>query len=662
MVKQPLMVWSRVFRACAVTAVLTFFGFLSCAAQSPDPLLSPIFQDHIVVQRNAPVRVWGTAVPGETITVALAGKAASAEVDREGKWTAQLPARASGGPYRLIARSTGGSVQIVTDVMIGDVYLCSGQSNMELSVDRTLNAPAEIQGAANERIRMMEVPHRSSPEPRMTLPSPVDWEVAGPETVSDWSATCYYFARAVQQEVNAPLGLVHSSWGGSKISAWMSAEALSSVGGYAEPLSLLRMYTNDHRAAQRAFGEQWETWWREATGEATGAEPWQPNVGAQWPMAPDRLGDWKTWGKPELQGFNGMVWFRTTVDLTAAQAKQGAVLSLGVIDEVDQTWINGHVVGNTFGWDTERTYSIPADLLQEGENVVVVNVLNTYGSGGILGDPNQRALITGSGDRLLLDTWHYQEVTANLGSPPRTPWESIGGLSTLHNGMVAPLRNYGLRGAVWYQGESDTGKPDKYQDLLDALMAQWRAQFGADLPVLVVQLANYGRPPTAPAESGWAELREAQRLATQDDPHAGLAVTIDIGTPYDVHPPNKQEVGRRLARAARHIVYGEEVTPSGPVPVRATRAGDIVTVSFEDVHGALVAYGHDVPIGFELCGSEPGSCQYADAQIDGRRVHLRAEAEAITRVRYCWANSPICTLYDEARLPAGPFELSLSDE
>lgn len=654
---------AHVCRILAVTVVLTLFGSLSWAAQSSNSLLNPIFQDRVVLQRNAPIRVWGTAAPGDTVTVALAGEATQAEADRDGQWAAQLPALAAGGPHRLIAQSTGGVVQIVPDVMVGDVFLCSGQSNMELPVDRALNAPAEIRNAANERIRMMEVSHRSSPGPRTTLPGPISWEVATPETVSDWSATCYYFARELQPEVDVPIGLIHSSWGGSKISAWMSAEALSSVGGYDEPLALLRQYTDDRRAAQQSFGERWEAWWREATGDASGAEPWQPQAGAQWPQAPGRLGDWKTWEDPELQGFNGMVWFRTTVDLTAAQAERGAVLSLGAIDEVDQTWINGHVVGNTFGWGTERTYAVPADLLQEGENIVVVNVLNTYGSGGMLGDPAQRALITGSGNRLPLASWRYQKAPPGVGTPPRAPWESIGGLSTLHNGMVAPLRDYSLRGALWYQGESDTGLGGDYQDMLDALMAQWREQFGADLPVLVVQLANYGSQPTAPVASGWAELREAQRLATQDDPNAGLAVTIDIGTPHDIHPPNKQEVGRRLARAARNVIYEEAITPSGPVPVRATRSGDTVTVSFEDVHGSLVAYGHDAPIGFELCGSDPDRCRYADAQIDGRRVLLEAEAaEDITRVRYCWADSPICTLYDEAQLPAGPFEVPLSDE
>lgn len=655
--------WARVGRVIALAIVLATVGAGAGRAQPSDALLAPIFQEQVVLQRDAPIRVWGTATPGDTVTVALAGARAEVEAGPEGHWSAQLPALEAGGPHRLIARSSGGAVQIVGDVLMGDVYLCSGQSNMELPVDRTLNARAEIQNAGNERIRMMTVAHAASPVAQRTLPGTVDWERATPETISDWSGTCYYFARELQRDVDVPLGLIHSSWGGSKISAWMSREALASVGGYEEPLSLLRLYAEDRRAAQQAFGQQWEAWWREATDDAAGTEPWQPSTGPQWPVAPEGLGDWNAWGVSALEGFNGMVWFRATIELTAEQAERGAVLSLGAIDEVDQTWINGHAVGNTFGWGTERTYSIPADVLEEGENVIVVNVLNTWGAGGMLDDPSQRALITGTGGRISLDEWRYQKAPADVGPPPRTPWESIGGLSTLHNAMVAPLRNYGLRGALWYQGESDTGAPDAYREMLDALMAQWRQQFRADLPVLVVQLANYGTPATQPTESGWAELREAQRLAARDDPNAGLAVTIDIGTPYDIHPPNKQEVGRRLARAARHVVYDEAITPSGPVPVQATQNGNRVTVTFEDIHGSLVAYSHTMPIGFELCGSEPGRCQYADAQIDGARVHLQSEMDApITRVRYCWADSPTCTLFDEAGWPAGPFEIPLSSE
>lgn len=646
-----------------VMIVTLMLPALAGMAQDGPPLLHPLFQDHAVLQREAPLQVWGTAAPGETVTVAMAGATATAEADAAGRWSVRLPARAAGGPYTLEARSSGGRTQSATDVLVGDVFLCSGQSNMELPVSRTLNAPSEIGGSANDRIRMLHVSQATSAAPLDTFPRPVAWERAAPETVPDWSAVCYYFARDLQRHVDVPVGLINSSWGGSNIRAWMNEAALTRVGGYAAALALLRQYAEDEPAAQQTFGARWEAWWRERTGDAAGAEPWQPATGAAWTPAPEGLGNWQTWDAPAMQRFTGMVWFRTTVTLTPEQARQAAVLSLGGIDEVDQTWINGHVVGNTFGWGTERTYPIPADLLRAGENVVVVNVLNTWGAGGVVGDPARRALVLADGARVPLEAWRYQPVPAAVGMPPRAPWESVGGLSTIHNAMVAPLQDYGLKGALWYQGESNTGEAGTYRALLEALMGAWREQFGAALPVLVVQLANYGRPPTAPTESGWAEVREAQRRATQADPHAGLAVAIDLGDVYDIHPANKQEVGRRLARAARHVIYGEAVTPSGPVPARAARQGDTVVVTFDDVDGALVAYSHTAPIGFELCGPAPGSCRYADARIDGSRVLLPVEAgHEVTRVRYCWADSPICTLYDTSGLPAGPFALDVAEE
>jgi sialate O-acetylesterase len=225
--------------------------------------------------------------------------------------------------------------------------------------------------------------------------------------------------------------------------------------------------------------------------------------------------------------------------------------------------------------------------------------------------------------------------------------------------MIAPLGHFGLRGVAWYQGESNTLEAFRYQDLLNRFMNDWRRRFGAHLPFLIVQLANFGAPPTAPGESGWAEARQAQRLAVARDPNAGLVVAIDIGEPYDIHPANKQEVGRRLARAARRVVYAEAITPSGPRPLSAHKHDSDVVVTFDDVVDRLVAYGAASPIGFELCGVESSSCRYATAELEHGRVLLKADVASPMRVRYCWADGPVCTLYDGAGLPAGPFEVEV---
>ena len=234
-------------------------------------------------------------------------------------------------------------------------------------------------------------------------------------------------------------------------------------------------------------------------------------------------------------------------------------------------------------------------------------------------------------------------------------------MTTIYNAMIAPLGAYGVRGAVWYQGESNTEEADSYEGLLTGLMADWRRQFGGPLSFLVVQLPNYGPQPVAPGESGWATVREAERQAVAHDPHAGLAVTIDVGEAHNLHPTDKQDVGRRLARAARHVIYGEAIVPSGPVPLQARRNGAVVVVQFGDIETGLVAYSHDTPIGFELCATAPGTCRYVEASIAKTQVRLNVpDGMSPSRVRYCWADSPVCTLYDRSGLPAGPFELQIT--
>jgi sialate O-acetylesterase len=395
-----------------------------------------------------------------------------------------------------------------------------------------------------------------------------------------------------------------------------------------------------------------------------GEEPWSvgERAASGWQTAPANLGDWRYWGVAELKSFTGLVWFRTHLMLSAAQANAANRIDLGAINQVDETWINGHVIGNTFGYNADRSYNIMPGVLHAGDNVLVINALSTYGSGGLLQGGARRALQLADGKSIPLDgPWQYRIAPSSYGYPSRAPWEPVGGLSTLYNAMIAPLGRYAFRGAVWYQGESNTEEANSYQSLLTGLMTDWRHQFGAELPFLVVQLPNYGKLSSQPEESGWAELREAQRAAVAKDPHAGLAVTIDIGDPHNLHPTNKQDVGRRLARAARHVIYGESIAPSGPVALSATRDRGDILVDFGDVDHALVAYSHDSPIGFELCGDGPRSCRYADARIEGAKVALKdAGGAAVTRVRYCWADSPVCTLFDASGLPAGPFELRVS--
>jgi sialate O-acetylesterase len=650
---------SLLLMPCSLLAV-------SVAQAADKPLLAPLFQDHAVVQRDQAIPVWGQAKPGESLKIALDGKTASSRAGADGRWQASLPALSAGGPYTLSVTAADGRSQTAKDILVGDVWLCSGQSNMELQVHRTLNSRSEIMGANNDRIRMLTVPQAGASAPQQNFAGPVQWKPTTPENVPDFSATCYYFARELQKTVDVPMGLINASLGGSRIEPWLSARALRKVGGYDDALDTLALHAKDPQAGAARWGTLWAKWWSAQPQVNKGDEPWKPGApDAGWKDAPKTLVDYQQWGVPELASYTGMLWYRTTVTLTKQQAAQDATLAIGNVDEIDQTWVNGRGVGSSSYGGGPRIYRLPHGLLHAGENVIVINDLNTYQAGGVTGPTDTRALKFADGSSVPLDTngWQYREVPKDIGTPPLAPWLTVSGKTTLYNGMVAPLGHYAFRGALWYQGESNTGEADEYRGLLEAYRNDLRAQFGAKLPLLIVQLSSYGPAPTKPAESGWAEVREAERLVAAEDKLSGLAVAVDIGERYDIHPANKQELGRRLARAARHVVYGESLPPSGPLPVAATREGDAVAVSFRDVTGKLVAYSSNHPIGFELCGTQANSCSYANADLRDGKVLLHLDtppAHTIARVRYCWADSPFCTLYDDAGLPAVPFQLDVT--
>ncbi len=636
----------------------SFAAFAQRYLPSPAPLLSAVFRDHVVVQRDEPIKVWGWARPGARVTVTLANATARAVADDGSRWNAELAAMPAGGPYELIARTEGEVSATARDVRVGDVWLCSGQSNMVLQVHRSLDSRAEIAAAANDSIRMLTLPLVSSDVPQDTF-GPTPWLVSSPATVPEFSAACYYFARELQKTVRVPMGLINSSWGGSNIKAWMSERALRDA-GFGSQLDVLKLHATNAPAATQRWGQMWQDWWK----KSSRLEPWSTDESraGNWRVAPIALGHWEGWNVPELASFNGMVWYRTTVWVNAAQAKQRATLMLGTIDEVDMTWLNGRPLGSTSGAGTERRYEIPAGTLKAGDNLIVINALDTYMAGGIYGPAEQRVLRLSDGTTLTLGApWRYQIGPTSDVPLPRAPWDPTAGLGVIHNAMIQPLVPLSLRGVLWYQGESNTEDFANYERLLRQFMADWRGKFGSDLPFLVVQLAGYGPAATEPYESNWAALREAQRRAVASDGNAALAVAIDLGERTDVHPANKQEVGRRLARAARHLIYGETLPPSGPVAHSAWLENGSVVVEFQDVTEQLIVYGGARPVGFEVCDAAPKSCRFVDASVQDNRVLLDVPQDVrASRVRYCWADSPVCTLYDRSGLPAGPFEIALT--
>jgi sialate O-acetylesterase len=424
-------------------------GILALAATAhtePPALLHPIFQDHAVLQRDRPITVWGHAAGGEAVSVALGSASARVTADGSGRWSTILPPMSAGGPFVLTAQGSSGTRQAVSDILVGDVYLCSGQSNMELRVQEAGDSYNEIHHSSNDMIRLLNIAHAVSPTPLPAFKGPVAWQLAAPDTVPDWSAACFFFARELEQSVHVPIGLVQATWGGSNIRPWISAAALQAAGGYEHSLKTLALYARDENAAQRQFAAQWEEWWRGAAGERKGNEPWNlaPPTKAtdtgDWREPPPALGDWRTWGMAALEDFTGSLWYRTTLSLTAAQAASATALSLGAINQVDETWINGHALGNTFGYGTDRLYSLPLGILHAGDNVLVINVSSTYGGGGLLNGGASRALHLAGGESIpLTGRWQFRTVPAAAGYPPRAPWESVGGLATLYNAMIAPL-------------------------------------------------------------------------------------------------------------------------------------------------------------------------------------------------------------------------------
>ncbi len=621
------------------------------------PSLDGLIGDHAVIQRDQPIVLRGTSEPGTSVTARLAGRTSTVKADRDGRFELRLKSLLAGGPYDLkIAGSTGSTT--VRDLLIGDVFLCSGQSNMELPVNAAQDLIPDAHPPLDDKLRLVTIAKASSETPLTRFAARPKWTAAGAATVPSFSAACFYMVQALRRSEGVPIGAIHSSWGGSRISAWMGDAALRSA-GMAREADLLALHAKDPVAAERGASTIWEDWWRRGAGDALGREPWQPDAALDWKPVP-KIGNFEQWGVPALADYNGMVWYQRVVTLTAAQARGTATLAIGVVDDADRTWVNGIGVGGNSNAARARVYTLPAGALKPGRNVITVNDDDVYAYGGMTGPADTMMLTLADGTHVPIgDGWRYAIAKRVPGNAPRSPWDDINGAGTLYNGMIAPLGPTAFAGIAWYQGESDTGLPG-YETRLAAMTRGWRQQFGKPtIPLAIAQLANYGTPPIAPGESGWADVREAQRLMAARDGHAGVAVTIDLGDPLDIHPGEKHAVGQRLARVLRPLAYARR-EPVGPSIATAGRTADGgVTLRFAGVTGSLHAQASRTAIGFELCGPTAGSCRYADGLVQGDRVTLASDGKPVVRVRYAWADSPVVNLADDAQLPVGPFEIPL---
>ena len=625
-------------------------ALLLAAPATATPLLHPMFADHAVLQRGAPIPVYGQAPAGANVTVRLGSATVTARTGKDGTWHATLPAMQAGGPYTLEA-GDGKDSQTVNDVLVGDVFLCTGQSNMALTVRRAGNAEFEIANAKDGTVRELVVDRTASAEKLSSFAAPVAWKVETPQTAGDFSASCFYFARELRKAQPVPVGLVTVAWGGTRVRGWAGAPSLHGLGFFNNDMDMLALYRRDPVAASKAWDAAWEAAWHAHAPDS----PWKEDA-SSWTVAPAALGPWGDWPGLSLPdgstepgvGFVGQMWFAAHVRLTAAQAAQAATLDLGRVNEEEKSWVNGIGIGGS-SQEPDARHALPAGLLHEGDNIITLNIFCSWKNCGLTGPASTRAVRLADGGSVPLDQpWRYQAVDAWIA--PQLPWGPMHGVGLQYNGMIAPIGPYGVKAAIWYQGESNIYFAKTYQATLGAMMADWRQQFGGDLPFVIVQIPDYGPTPTKPEESLWSDVREAQRRAAEADPHAALTVNFDIGDAKNLHPANKQEVGRRIALAMRRLAYGETVATS-PRATAARRSGDRTTITFADVSGALAAY-NGPPNAFELC--EGAACRWASAHLSGNSVVLDGTA---AKVRYCWGDTPICTLTDSSALPAGPFEL-----
>jgi sialate O-acetylesterase len=622
-----------------------------------------IFGDNMVLQRGIEVPVWGWGEPGDDIEVVMTGKTYSAKIDPNGRWQVRLDPMQAGGPHRMSIRGRNHRVEL-RDILIGDVWFCGGQSNMAWPVDRVNDSEQEIASANWPEIRHITVSRTMATSPEKDV-ARASWQRAVGENIRNLTAVGYFFARELYREKKVPIGLINDNWGGTVAETWTSPEALAKLPDFkpvVEEMAKDKRSTEQIRHDLENDRIAWEASIANKdpglnNGMALWGQPTFDDSGWKSMMVP---GLWEDAGHPDL---DGVVWFRKNVQLPETMKGKDLVLKVGQIDDSDETWFNGVKVGTTENaYNRRRSYPVSGALVQE-TNQITVRVRDTGGGGGIWGDPGNLALETSDGQSLsLAGEWRYaigletdQQIMRGFGPNDRP--------SLLFNGMLKPVMPYALKGVIWYQGESNASRAHQYTSLFPAMIRDWRNQWNqGDFPFLFVQLANFRAAKAVPGESDWAELREAQTM-TLTTPNTGMAVIIDIGEADDIHPKNKQDVGSRLALAARKVAYNEEIVYSGPMYSSMKTEGDKIRVRFTNSGGGLVAkdrYGYLK--GFAIAGNDK-KFHWASAQIDGASILVSSPmVKSPVAVRYAWADNPDdANLYNQEGLPALPFRTDTWD-
>jgi len=648
------------------TFILSLFMACVVMAQAQNKLELPnFFCDGMVLQREAAVPVWGfTDKTQKAVVVSINGKIAVGKVNKnDGSFRVLLPKMPAGGPYKLTIKTTDGKaskngdvkgsnviVKKIENVLIGDVFLCSGQSNMELPIRRCMDVVAnEVKDYSNDNIRYIKFPHQFNYVKPNDNVNVIPWQNITPQNCAEVSGICYFMARNLQEKYNVPIGIINSAVGGTQVQAWMPNETLSTFDGYKEELAKQKYHqvnwVDSIRDLENRQGAEWDK-------QMISAD----TIINKWKSADYSFDGWKTvdmfsnWSDNK----NGSYWFKTSVNLSAEYAGKKGILRFGAMKDADSIFVNGKYVGNTTYEFPPRIYNIPEGLLKEGENQIVVHLMSYSGR------PN---FTQGKLYQLEIGELTFpidKEIKMAVGSTmPRKPSSTyfVDTPTGLYNAMIAPLKDFPVKGMLWYQGESNQGAPSTYSAMLQAMVESWRKQFNNQMPVVIMQLPGYMSKHDKPVETGWTQIRHQQYLAAKNIPNAALAPTLDTGEFNDIHPQNKIVAGQRAALQMERLAYGEkDLVASGPMPVSAVVKDGAVQLTFDSSTGVLDLNAKELK---DFAIKVDGKFQWAKAKVTSPTnisVEL-PQGVTSTIVRYCWDDYPAPSLYNVEGIPAPQFEI-----
>jgi len=623
--------------------------------------LPACFTDNMVLQQQTKVNLWGAETPGVNFTILTSwnNKSYPVKADASGNWKIKVSTPVYGGPYTITFND--GKITTLQNILIGEVWVCSGQSNMEMTLTGmygdVLNLGQELTDAANyPEIRMLKIENKTSFTPLTNVQTRGGWAICNPQTVRNFSAVAYFFAKNLFADKHIPIGIINSTWGGTVAEAWTSGSALKTMPAFAPFVNAI-----EGGLTQQKLDEKYQTQLRAWIDSINITDPGFQQGKLLWAEPGFDDSSWPKmtlpayWEQSGVPNYDGTMWFRKKVVIPAAWAGKDLKLNMGAVDDYDVSYFNGAEIGHTEAFFYQRSYTIPGSLVKAGENTIAVRVFDNGGLGGINKGPLQLSLAGDTTGQInLAGEWVYQKAR-ELKLLPQAPVPSNNANRPMiiYNAMINPILPFTIKGVIWYQGESNADRATQYRQLFPLLINDWRQKWGeGNFPFYFVQIANYAAADQGPV-ADWPALRDAQ-LSTLGLPNTGMAVTIDIGDANRIHPQNKQETGRRLALIARAKTYGENIPYSGPIYKSQVIKGNTIELEFTHTDNGLLAKG-DTLKGFTIAGDDK-KFYPAQAVISGNKVIVTSRDVANpTAVRYAWANNPVCNLYNGANLPASPF-------